>query len=310
MKKLVQILSLIMVGVLSFLVFLYFSFPYRVLKEAISVKATEATGIIITIGDLEPAFPLGLKAKNVTLASPGSTSATIKTMRVGVGLFAFLIGRLSLSIDLTDKAGGSLDIVTRFSIIDLVGGTNFLPTVLTVDGEKYQLDELLNFYLTKTSKDPNASFFVKDFVSKLTIKGALDAKIDFSFNASDINQSVGDVSIKMMNSSVAFHQSLQLPEQKFETAMLKANFKNGVLVVSDASKFQASDITLALNGNVKLKPRIEKSVLDVNIELELRSAFKQQLEPLMEAMMNHKPESKIKIKISGAVTPQPQVDIQ
>ena len=44
-KRFPQTLLLILVGVFSFTFFLYMSFPYEVLKEAVAVHSSEATGL-------------------------------------------------------------------------------------------------------------------------------------------------------------------------------------------------------------------------------------------------------------------------
>ena len=47
----------------SFTLFLYLTFPYEVLKEAVAAQISKATGYNVQIGDMSVALPLGIKGE-------------------------------------------------------------------------------------------------------------------------------------------------------------------------------------------------------------------------------------------------------
>ena len=54
MKRTLRIFGLIGLFFVSFLVFLFLTFPYEVLKETVAAEVSKATGYLVRIGDLGP----------------------------------------------------------------------------------------------------------------------------------------------------------------------------------------------------------------------------------------------------------------
>lgn len=307
MNKTLRYLIYVAVGCVSFVTFLYWSFPYGILKETIASEASKASGFAIKIDELSPSFPLGFEAEGVEIDTIVARKLKLRHVEVGVQALPLLIGQVRVHLEVADSRSGQLNTILKFGIFDLIGG-NFLPTGVFLESRKYNIAEMVNFYLGKMAGDRNTNVFLQPLLPKITVQGLLDANVEVDLDHSDFSRSVGSSDIKLVKSRLIFDESLQLPEQSFDRAQIKGRFQSGQLLIDKSSVISSSDLTLALAGKLIQKPRIENSVLDVKVDLELREGLKDQLGAILDAMVNRTTQGKLKIKVYGPMSPQPSVE--
>lgn len=122
----VRITGMIGLFFISFLFFLYFTFPYGVLKEALRSQIATATGIDVRMKTMGPKFPVGVSADEIEIRSPGSdVPLKFKQVKISVSLLNLLIGRLGVGIGLVDGAGGTLNAGAKLGLFGLMSGDAF-----------------------------------------------------------------------------------------------------------------------------------------------------------------------------------------
>ncbi len=283
-KKLARILGLASVFGFSFVTFLFFTFPYEVLKEMISGELSEATGYAIEIGDMTSAFPLGVKASNISLVSPGGNERfVLDRAKMRVSVLALMIGRVSLSADLEAKSG-SLNLAGGIGIFDLLRGL-FLPKWVSLDANGFPLSELVGFVLGSMSSSPTANPMVAPLLSSIGVNGFLTGAIEFSFDSKNPVQSSGKAMLAINKAELKLsNPTLGLPDQIFKKAELKAKVENGSLILDKSSGFIAEEIEILPEGKVSLKPTMSSSLLDMNIQIKLHGGLKEKFGFIIDAV--------------------------
>ena len=113
------IISMIVLFVFSLLFFLYLSFPYGVMKEALSSQIQVATGITVRMESLGPAFPFGFSASDVEIYKGRSPRVKVKEITAKVSLLQLLMLRLGVSVEAEDMKGGDLAVTVGYGLLDL-----------------------------------------------------------------------------------------------------------------------------------------------------------------------------------------------
>src|SRR5436190_1987777 len=114
MKRISHLMIYFLVGVFSFVFFLYMLFPYASLKESVSLKLSASVGLAISIDDLGVKFPFGLAAYGVKVRAPNGKSLAVKSVSVRLSVLSLLMGRLGVFLNVSDARGGYLDLYTGF----------------------------------------------------------------------------------------------------------------------------------------------------------------------------------------------------
>lgn len=307
MKNLKNSIIYIVVGVLSFIFFLYLSFPYNVLKETIAVKLSEATGLAVSINDMGPRLLLGLKASDVRISSSSGKDVELSKVSAGLSLMYLLIGRIKVVMEVVDKTNGYIEIGAGFGILSLLTSKEPLPSSLTISAEKFDFGTLVEQMLKAKASSPSTSVLLKPILEKITVVGKLDSKIDMSFDSSDFSRSSGSVLMSLDNALIEFDPNMQIPGQKFKTALIKANSQNGTFQFDPSSGFKSDDITIALTGKIMEKTKVEQSIFDLEISIEMLKNLKDQFGIVLNAVVGKETDGKVKIKVAGPLVPGPEV---
>lgn len=276
-KKTVHIVLLVAAFFLSFIFFLYMTFPYGVLKEAISAEVNKATGMNIRVARLGPNLPAGVDFEGVQIeATPGGKAFNIDQVYAGVGFFSLLITRLSADVDLTAKDGGTLSIGISDWLFRLISGGDSLPRELTVNAEKFPLDELVSFALGAAANSPDVSPLLAPMLSKLLFRGKLNGVVDMNFE-NDARESEGEFDIKINDGLFIIDDpSLNIADQRFEKAVLKGKLNKGEIKLDDGSGFKTQELEVSIKGGISLRESLPKSVLGIKIALKLDRGLKEQ----------------------------------
>ena len=261
----------------SFVFFVYLTFPYGVLKEALTAQIGKAAGISIRIEEFGPSLPLGFKAKKVRI-SEGSGGPTLQFDRIDVSIsvLRLMVGRLGLSADITVPGGGRLSATAVFSMLKFFDQT-FIPKTIHLQANKFGIADLVAFMTSHLAQSPGTNPMVAPMLTKIGMKGTLNGEVNFDLDTGNLPQSTGDVNLTFADAALMVDDpSLNLAEQKFDKAAIKAAIKGGVFDLSDTSGFHTQGLILDMAGTVKLRPEMGKSLLDININLKLDNELKQQ----------------------------------
>ena len=283
--RLLKILGFVGLFLGSFLIFLFMTFPYEVLKETVAAELSQSTGFAIRIGELSARLPLGLRAENVKIERQGGGGgATIKSIDASVSILRALFGTLRTQIRVGAGSGfleGSLD----FGLFDVVGG-QLMPRRVEVDAKAFPLDDFVTFALAAAANSPTANPMVAPLLSAVGLSAQLNAVVDLKIDAKNPVESTGSADISLQKAVLKLsHPSLGLPDQNFKKAVIKAKFEGGNLVFDPNSGIVSDELELQLNGRVLLKPQMALSQLDVNMILKLNKGLKDKFGFVIDAVV-------------------------
>jgi type II secretion system protein N len=301
LKKILNGTGLALLFVISFCFFLYFSFPYGVLKEAITAEVNKSSPFNFRIEKFGPSFPLGFSATGVGVASKTSNRRLeIQSVSVDVSLLSLLIGRLGTAISVTSKTGGKLNLGLRIGIFSAIKG-NYLPSRITLDANNFAIDDYTAFGMSLLANDASMNPMVAPLLSQIGIKGALNGKVDIDLDTSEATQSKGSIELGLAKAELTIDDpSLDIGEQKFDKFIVRANMDKGKLVIDDKSGLKSQGIILELNGKVDLKEAISASLLNLNLVLKLDKQLKDNFGFIVDAAMGGQ-NGEAKMQILGTI---------
>jgi len=299
-RRTLQITLMSLLFGLSFMLFLFLTFPYEVLKEAVAAQISKATGYNVQIGDMSAALPLGVKAEDIRVDSPnGSASLEIKGLKARVSVLGLFAGQLGLSLD---ASAGNLSVSVNFSIFDLVGG-NPAPKRLNIEAKNFPLDGLVSFALNLAASSPTANPMVAPLLSAVGLSALLNGSADFKLDAKNPIQSTGNADLHLTNAVLKLsHPSLGLPDQVFKKALIKAKVENGSVVIDRSSGFIAEELELLADGKVMLRSQPGASQLDMKIIFRLNAGLKEKFGFLIDAMTGSATsEGRLTMQVRGSL---------
>lgn len=308
MKRFSNIIIYVCVALFSLTFFLYLSFPYNILKETIAIQMSNALGLSVSIKDLGPRLFVGLNAEGVQLGAANARNIEFKNISARLSLISLFLAKVRVNVEVNDSTGGNMDVDLSLGIFDLISG-NVIPSSVSLVSEKFTFGPLVELGLKLQAGSPDTSPFIKPILEKISVTGKLNSQIDLSLNTSDFSRSTGTVNISLADASIDFDPAMQIPTQKFETAILRASSGGGNFSFDPSSRFKSKDLDIALTGKIIEKTKIEQSILDLMIKVQLSKELKNTFGVVLNAMAGKETDGKLDIKISGPVIPSPDIRI-
>jgi len=307
-RRITQYLSLAVFFVVSFLCFLFLTFPYEVLKESLSQDLGQMTGYDIRIGDMSASLPLGLQFEKLSISKGGSSKVlVIDSVKVKLSVLKLFVGRISPS--LTVKAGkGFLDVDASMGIFDLFAG-NVIPSYGSLKAKNLSLDQFLGFALSSLSSGPDADPLLGPFLGNLAILGSLNGFLEFDFDAKNPTQSLGKMDLSLAQAVLKMdHDSLGFPNLNFQPAGIKAKIQNGNLVIDESSGFYSEDLKIQFLGKILLKQSLPSSQLDLQFLIQLDKDLKEKIGFVLDAIRGTATaDGKLTVQLRGPLS-QPVVN--
>ena len=279
----------LMVGVFvgSFLFFLYLSFPYGVLKEAIASQIQLATGITVRMESFGPAFPFGFSADGVEVYKGQSVRFKVRSVTARLSIFQLLLARLGVGIRVEDPKGGNLDLSLGFGIIDLISGNAGLPSHVALSAKSFTVDSLADFGIHTAVDNGVGGPMAGPLLAKLGLRGKLSGNVDLSLNGKVPSQSSGDVKLTLTDAVLVLSDpSLNFPDQSFKTAQVSANVGNGTLNIDPSTRLTTADLDMGVDGKVVLRPQFSGSSLSLKAFLKLQGMLGDQYGMLVDGLSN------------------------
>lgn len=306
MRKSVQYLCFALLFFLCLLVFVYFMFPFNIVKETLVMKITKATGLNLTVEDLAPALVIGLEAKGVKLKTTAGEELKFTEIDVSVNPFYVFLGQVKGAVEIYDNKGNPIELVIKFSLFDLISkaskGQPPMPSQVTLVASNYRLDDLSSYALSSYISGPSANPLVAPLLQQMAVRGNLNADIALELNADDPSDSEGRLDLQLDKFVLALNSpDLNLEEQRFEKASLKANLTAGSLKIEEGSAFASQDIEVGLGGDLNLKSPILASSMNLSIPLQIKGVLKEQFGFLITSLLKGGGDGVIPLQIRGTL---------
>lgn len=263
---------------LSFFFFVYLTFPYTILKEAVTARVARETGLDIRIDEFGPVLPVGFEARKVSIGSmAGGPTIQVQNAEVRLSLLNLLIGRIGVSVDLETKGGGTLDLYGRIGLMQLLLDKNFMPSRVELEAESFPIGPIVGFMLAKQANSPDTNPMISGLLTQIGLDGNLAGAVDLDIDPSNLADSNGKIDLQLKDSKLTISDpSLNLADQTFKKAIIKANVGGGTFKIADASGFHTQEMLIDLGGQVGLKNQLERSVMDLQMSLKLEEGLKDQ----------------------------------
>jgi type II secretion system protein N len=308
----VRISLYVALALLSFLFFLYITFPYGVIKEVVVSSVTDnlrksGIPVRVSIGTLKPYWFTGLELRNVVVTNAADTNAHLKmekaTLRLNV--LPLLIGKISVS-GLVEQGRGELDLKANLPLIGALKG-HPSPSSVQVEFRQFSLDPIFNHGLAfaRGSKDPSM-VLVLPLLAKTTAGGTLSGQMSME-NSDTSNFTRAKGAIKLAMAKAFLHiddQTLKIPRQEFSDAKIDLKFENNALVFEDTN-FKAEDIGVGLAGKVTL-PEMQGNppTAELDLKLSMHGEIEKNLGFIIPQMLRCSPlnAGELKAKLTGPLS--------
>jgi type II secretion system protein N len=287
----------------SFLFFLYLSFPYGVLKEAIASQVQLATGMTLRMESFGPTFPLGFSADGVEIYKGSSARLKVKSMTVSLSVWQMFLARLGINIDVEDQKGGEIDLGIGFGVFDLLSGNGGLPSVVSMRAKSFEIDSLTAFAIQTAVDQGIGGPMAGPLLGKLGLRGKLSGTLDLSLNGKVLAQSSGDIKVQLRDSVLVLSDpSLNFPDQAFKMAQITANMASGTINVDPSTRFTTADLDMGVEGKVALRAQMANSDLSLKAFVRLQGLLGEQYGVLVDAISNGMSKNgSLNLQIAGTV---------
>lgn len=252
MSKAFKIIVYPLLFLFSFLVFLYWLFPYDVLKERITRAIEEQLGggVEVDIQRLSPYWLTGVDVKGLTIAQAGGEKGVplvnCKRARARVAILSLLVGSPSVSFDL--EAGGG----------EASGSVRVAEDALAVDAELGDFDlGSLNLIAASTG---------------LRLTSRIDGDVSLRIDRQRPIRSTGKIALGLKELRIASSAlkvggaELALPDLVIASgreSQIKAEVGKGTVAV-EAFRLAGGDLGLDLKGKLFLSSKVENYRFNLN----------------------------------------------
>lgn len=299
-KKLFGSVGYTILFIVSFLFFVFMTFPYSVLKESVVSQISEQTGLNIRIQEFGPAIPLGFYAEKVAVTpAQGGPTLQFEKARVSLSIFRLFIGDLAVNVQLATANKGTLNSQASWKIWKVITGRLGNPRRLILEANRFDLGNSMDFLLKYSAQQAND--LIKGVLNQMSLTGILNGDMQLVMASDDPIQSSGEVNLEILNGVLDLNDpNLNIPAQNFSKALIRANLKGGRFVLDNSSGLAAEEISIALNGSANLRHPLDRSILDIDINLQLQGTLKDNFGFLLSMMGSGSDES-ANYKLTGTM---------
>lgn len=283
--------------IFSFLLFLYWTFPYNVLKERLVSSAEQQLGSVydVRVSDLSPNFFTGAVLKGVKVIKyDGDSQSTVweaAKVKIRAGLFGLIFGKPSVSF--TVKGGDG----------DISG--DYRPT-----------DEGFGLSLDLSDFDIAAfGFLTSGGTAKLS--SAINGTVDLNMNKRQMIQSSGkaelelnDIVMKAGDIKMGEGGAMAIPEVVFSKgkgSILKFDLSRGAVKIKEF-KLADGDIKIDLTGDIFMSSLFKNYRINLKGTFSVSQKLEQAIPILFMIEKQKQPDGSYPITITGRIE-QPSVKI-
>ena len=259
--------------------FLYYLFPSAIIKDFLLSKVDQmAPGVTVTLRDVNPAFPIGLRFSDINIQENGVSYLDAEKLIVTPSILSLFAGKIAFDLD-CDAYSGNLA-----ATIGIAGKTLEINTA-DVALRHLQLGDIAML----KERMPHQ------------LSGALNGRLLYDREA-DGNTIKGDLVVSdfTIGFSPPLHGLDKLSLQKLET-----NFESDrrkITVAKLANK--GGDVDGSISGTILIRKNIEKSMLQLNGTLLPNPVLTERLGklgPLVKQFMKKGSGDGFPIKLQGTL---------
>lgn len=305
------------VGIVSFLLFLYLSFPFNVVKEVLVGKVNEVfiqskLPVRMTVGNFGLKFPVGLALEDIQVNNVNDPSASIKIGKASVVLSVLspLWGRVSADLRL-EQSGGSVDVEVNQSIRGIISTLNSrsfkLPGgYLRLEFKKFELKPLIASALAYVRSGNNPALQTIQPFLRTEISGLLSGKMGLEVpTSSDSAEGIeSDVDLRINNAYFEMKdETLAIPRQDFSDAVIKAKLAKKSLEILPETKIISNDLGVQLSGRMSVSDRMDVTDVKLNLGLSLKGKIEENFKTLLPVLLgcdlSKMVDGKMNVELSG-----------
>lgn len=289
---------------MSLVFFVFLTFPYEIFKETLSNNIKRQTGLDVSIGEMGMSFPIGVKLSDVSITKPGTPrKVDLDTIRLNVGILPFLIGKLSVYVNIDALNGkrekGEFDIAMKAGIFSLLFKGQLSLSSFELNAKKFEVEQIASLGLGILAQKRNLmNPLFLPLVEAIQIKGRAQGFMDLSMSGSSPGNASGTIDLSMQQASLEMTDKT-IPTQTFSKALLKADIKNGVITLDKNAGMTANDFSLSIVGKLGLKENIVASILDLKIDLRLDGELKETWGSILAGLPGASGEGQTSVAIQG-----------
>ncbi len=295
--KFIKIGAAILLFVVSFFIFLYWSFPYDVLRERLvtTIEQQIGGGIEVTMSNFGPYWFTGVDIRGLTingLDASGKMAPLIECERATgrLSLFSLLFGRPHLSFDVVMGKGEIEGVVVRSD------------DALSIDADLDHVDlGHIKLIAARTG---------------LQLSSRIDGEVRLRIDRQNPKNSTGKISIDVAELTSGASElklsgaALPLPEFVIahdKAAKIKMDMGKGIVTV-ESFRFQGGDIDLDLKGKIFLTTKVENYGLSLNGTFSVSKKLTDALPFLFIIEQQKQPDGNYPLSITGRlIKPLPKI---
>jgi len=296
MPKWLKIIGYILIGIVSFVIFLYLTFPFDVIKDRLlaEIEKSSKGQYEVTVATVNPKLLVGvtLKGVKVNKRTEGKNVPMLEADQIGlkVSIFSLIFGSPKVKFDV--RMGDS-----RISGRAVLGKGASKVTVV--------LDEL-NL----------ATFHYLASELGLQVKSQINGEIDVDVNSRQIIRSSGAINIEPNGIQILPSKlktgvmgEIDLPAMTIGAgkSLISAELKRGAIKITSL-KLEKGDLNIDLKGSIYLSSNVSNFRLNLKGDFSFSEKLGQALPFLFIIEKQKKEDGKFPLTIAGRIS-KPQIKI-
>ena len=261
--KILRIIGLVAFFLFSFIVGLYVTFPWNVLKDRIAIQISEATGWGVEAESLEPSWLTGVRIEGLKLEPPEAAEPVILDEVVArARLLSFLTGGMGVSAWLP-LGQGELDVT-------LAKGSK--ETLVRAKAVAVELGMVPGFAA----------------LTGLPLSGQLDLDADVTLDQKDVAASSGQV--KLSGTDLELGEggkvaNFPVPALRLGNLDWEMDIEKGKIELPQ-QQMRGGDVDLDVEGTIDLATPIERTTLNLNVSFRPTPEYLEE-NGLIKALLNN-----------------------
>ncbi len=294
LKKIGWIVGYIGLFFISLFLFMYLTFPYKLLSKRIALEITKASDFEVSIKELSPSFFTSFHLENIEIyhKKDPTTPIVIDSLQIGFSFFKLLVGNLGIDFILKMKKGtisgdlnGQLHPFAKKS-------PPVVPDNIDIKFKQFNIGPLSNFGIDflkqKLKENESANLLAGPLIENVTLKSKLNGKIRLQPNLEDFTKTSGNISLKFTDTSLLDlgSESLKIPDQKFTQAQLLCKIDKGELNIGEKSALTSNEVDLKPSGKILLQNVFRLSRLNLALKIKLSGQIDQNFGFILGPLFN------------------------
>lgn len=281
LKLIRDILIYSFVTLLSFIVFLYFTFPINKLKSFIEEDFKKDTGLTLTLEEINTHFVTGIILKNsVIMDKKNSPILSLKKLKLWINPIKLLFKKIALSIE-SELYGGKLNgFLGR-------GGKSLQ---ISMDAKNIGLDKV---EILKSRYETN-------------LKGKLGSSIKLKTESKNLGRTDGNIDLNGENIFIENTKietpfgPLLLPPISFKKIGCKLAIKGGKGELTGC-ELLGSELNAKIKGGINLLETFQKSTIDLVVEFTTMGSIEEKFGIIFQNFFKKKADGSYSCKVTGSL---------